>query len=309
MYPDMARNPAQHHLIKTIWHPKVLPGTMDKSPIYDSTQPQGTDPRKLSRSDVMSQMNSIDLKKILSFPFQKEEARGRFLVGSLLVLSSYFIPLLPFVLVAGYLLRIIRQAIDDDDLQLPAWDDWGTFAVDGLKVSLVGMVYMLPGLLVYFVGMGFYFIGIFSSELMTQTSNYGSASQAGLPLVLFASMLVLFLSLFIGSLLTFLGGAPLPIATSHLAAKNRLAAAFQVGEWWKIFNANKSGYLIALIFSFGLAALLYLGTMLVYYSIFLCCLIPLLTAPAAFYVSVVSSALFGSTYRDSLELLENRDEG
>jgi hypothetical protein len=59
----------------------------------------------------------------------------------------------------------------------------------------------------------------------------------------------------------------------------------------------------------GLAAILYYALTLAYITVILCFVIPLLMAPAGFYLSLISAALFGQTYRESTILLEARTAG
>jgi hypothetical protein len=87
-----------------------------------------------------------------------------------------------------------------------------------------------------------------------------------------------------------------------------VAAAFRVREWWPLLRANKLGYLIAWVVVAGLMALSYAALIMVYYTLVLCCFIPLLMAPAGFYVSLVSAALFGQTYRESVAMLAARNQ-
>ena len=44
--------------------------------------------------------------------------------------------------------------------------------------------------------------------------------------------------------------------------------------------------------------------MIAYCTVVLCCLIPFVLAPIGFYLSLVSAALFGQTYRESVSMVE-----
>jgi hypothetical protein len=50
----------------------------------------------------------------------------------------------------------MRQAVEGEELSLPAWEDWGRLAGDGLRTMLVGLAYLGPGMLVFWAGMGLY---------------------------------------------------------------------------------------------------------------------------------------------------------
>ncbi len=58
----------------------------------------------------------------------------------------------------------------------------------------------------------------------------------------------------------------------------------------------------------GLMGILYFASMLAYYSIVLCCFIPILMAPIGFYVSLVGAALFGHIYRESAAIRASRQQ-
>jgi hypothetical protein len=249
------------------------------------------------------------LKTLFKFPFQGPNWRNRFIVGAALTLAAYIVPILPLIFVHGYILGIIRRAIEGQDLALPAWDDWGKLGVDGLRLTLVGLAYLLPGILVFFVGWFLYFVTSFAFPMLAAAAEGGGDAMVGLLVMLgvFGSLAVLMLSMFVGSILVLLGAIPLPVATCHFAAHDKVAAAFRVGEWWPFLRVNKLGYFVAWVVVFGLVAVLYLVITLAYYTCVLCCFIPLLAAPIGFYVSLISAALFGQLYRESTEMLAARE--
>jgi len=59
----------------------------------------------------------------------------------------------------------------------------------------------------------------------------------------------------------------------------------------------------------GLIGMVYIGFMLAYSTLVLCCLLPILMAPFGLYITLVGSALFGQTYHDSQALLRRNDQG
>lgn len=244
----------------------------------------------------MSDSTTItSLKEIFRFPFTGTEWRSRFLLGSVLMLASLVIPILPGLLVAGYALRIMRQAIAGHELSLPPWDDWGKLFMDGLRYAVVSIVFFLPGLIVMGIGLAGYFGGFFVGGAAQETAEGLVAMLAGMGIYL--------IGLAVGMLLLALGAIPWPAATAHFVAQDNLAAAFRVREWWPFLKANKLGYLIAWVTVLGMY---YLGSFalgVLIYTIVLCCLLPFAIPPAALYFSVFSAALFGRTYRESGALL------
>ena len=245
----------------------------------------------------MAQAHTIStLKETFGFPFRSPDWQGRFLVGSALLLLSFVIPILPAIFVYGYVLGIMRQAIEGRPLSLPAWEDWGRFWKDGWRVFLVGLVFMAPGLAILCGGSALYFIG--AAGLPFLETSGGELAGAALTLFLL-SFIIFFVSLFAGSLLTVLGAIPFPFAAAHLTAQDSLGAALRPGEWWPALRKSKVEYFIAWVIVFGLFGVAYLATILAYYSLILCFLVPVLAAPLGFYASLVAGALFGETYREA----------
>ena len=97
------------------------------------------------------------LKAIWRTPYRGSEWPVRFLIGCLLIFSGYLIPIIPWVFVAGYGIRVMRKAIEADQLELPPWDNWGAMAWDGVRAMLIALILLLPGMIVLFGGLGQYF--------------------------------------------------------------------------------------------------------------------------------------------------------
>lgn len=250
---------------------------------------------------------TIALRSWLRFPFRHPEWKNRFLIGSLLTLANYVIPLIPGLFVAGYMLRVMRQTIEGQEPTLPEWDDWGGLATDGLQVWAISLIYMLPGIVVMVGGwvlyMGFTMLFPFLSFGMEEPDL-----TFFFPIILVASMVVMFLSMFLGMLLYVVGIAPLPMVVSHFAARNDFGVAFRVREWWALIRSNPFGYLAGWVISMGLFFVFYLAIFVLYYSICLMPLAILLVAPPAFYVGLLGFALFGQIYRESAALLLLEDK-
>ncbi|MBN2393427.1 MAG: DUF4013 domain-containing protein, partial [Anaerolineae bacterium] len=134
--------------------------------------------------------------------------------------------------------------------------------------------------------------------------EHGHNGFAVIPLFFVGSMIIMFVSIFLGTILTFLGGVPLPVALSHFVAKDQVGAAFRFREWWKLLWRNKIGYFIAWVLCGGLLLAWYLAFMLLYSTMILCILIPVLSAPLLFYLLLVWTAVFGETYRESVDLAD-----
>ncbi|MGB9777282.1 MAG: DUF4013 domain-containing protein [Anaerolineae bacterium] len=237
----------------------------------------------------MSRNTLVELKHLFRFPFQEPDWVNRFIIGSALIFAGWVVPILPVLFVYGYAVEVMRRVIGGEEPSLPPWQDWGRLFVDGLRAFAVGLVYLLPGTLVYFGGMGLYFASFFIPLLANREPTMA---------LVMVTMALFFISLFLGSLLLFLGAIPLPAAMAHFVAENRLGAAFQVRRWWAVLKERRWEYLAAWILLFGMMGLLYVLWMLLYYTICLCWLMPILAAPVAFYTTLVFAALFGQVWRE-----------
>lgn len=232
------------------------------------------------------------VRDLLRFPFQGEEWATRFVIGAALIFVSFFIPILPLIFVGGYVLDLIRRGARGEAPALPAWSDWGRLAMDGLRGFVAVFIYTLPALVCLIGSTVVYLIGIIWVPM-------GDPQDPTAALIVFAALAIFMIGLGLGMLLWLLASAILPVATSHLAVRGRLGAAFQVGEWWPILWRNKATWLAAWVVLAGLYTLVSLVITVAYYSVVLCCVVPLLLAPASFYLLAVAGALIGQTYRIS----------
>jgi hypothetical protein len=262
---------------------------------------------------MSQELTTTSIKSLLKFPFKEQDWKSRFLVGSLLVLACFVVPIAPWLFAYGYYIRVMRRAGKGEELSMPAWDDWGGLAKDGVHGFLVQMVYMLPGLLVYLGGVFIYFVISFGLPILSPLLMLGSeGDQSAIPLILaplililvFVSMAILFISIFLGMALIFLGAIPLPMALAHFAAQGNLSAAFRVKEWWPLLRANKLGYFIAWVIVAGLGVMLYWAILPLYFTFIFSFLVFIVLIPLYFYLLLVSAAVFGRTYWESVGLVE-----
>lgn len=257
----------------------------------------------------MSEVTTLrGLKRFFAFPFEGPDWQKRFIIGAALIVVSFVIPVIPLIFVCGYVLQVMRRAIEGQALALPEWEDWGKLGVDGLRYGVVGLVFMLPGILVYSGGMGIYMVASMLLPVSMQMMDHGRGSFAVIPLLFVVSMLILFISIFLGMILMFLGAIPLPAALAHFVAKDQVGAAFRFREWWPLLWRNKMGYFIAWVLCGGLVGISYYGILLLYSTMVLCVLIPVLAAPLLFYLPLVCAAVFGETYRESESIVEANQE-
>jgi len=80
-------------------------------------------------------------EEAIRYPWKGEDNLKNVAIGGVLTLLGVF--LLPMFFVLGYGLEVIRRVSDGDVAEPPAWEDWGTLFVDGLKVFVITVVYSL----------------------------------------------------------------------------------------------------------------------------------------------------------------------
>jgi hypothetical protein len=265
---------------------------------------------------MAQELTTTSLKALFRFPFKEQDWKNRFLVGVLLCLACFipFLGVVAWVIIFGYVIQVMRRASTGEELELPPWGDWGGLVRDGIQGFLVQIVFMLPGFLVYFGGVLLYFFASFGLPLLFSIPMAGSEGDpspaAALVLLMvfavFASMIVLFISIFLGMALMFLGAIPLPMALAHFSVRGNLSAAFRVKEWWPLLRANKLGYFIAWVIVAGLVVVLYWAILPIYLTIILSFLVFVAIAPISFYVLLMGGAVFGRTYWESVALMEAR---
>jgi hypothetical protein len=229
---------------------------------------------------------------LISFPFRDPAWQRKLLTGSLLILASGFLPLLPLLPALGYMARLMRDGARNSDASvLPEWTDWGALFVDGLRQFGVTFLMSLPAVAVIMLGNFVYLGGMLG---MTLGNNHANSGPAGAVFAL--TMLIFFFSLVVGIALSMITWLILPPVLAHVAVREQFAAAFQVGTWWRILRSNLSGFLAMLILVAGLYLVIMFAFQALFWTMILCLVTPLLVAPVSFYVLVILGRLTGQAY-------------
>ena len=242
-----------------------------------------------------------ELKQYFRFPFQDRESRSRFALGCALMLAGYVFPVLPGLLVYGYALQILGRSAQGEAPSMPAWEDWPGLLSLGFRGTIVQLIFTLPAVAVFLVGFAAYFGALVPFSIASGTD--ANVSDPAI-VAFFVAMLILILSIVLGSVLFVLGILPLPASTAHFAAQDRLAAAFRIREWWRILSANKLGYFVVFVVVSGIFGIAYWAFMILYSTLVLLCIGFLVIVPAGVYTLLVGAALFGEAYRDGAESLQ-----
>lgn len=238
-------------------------------------------------------------QEMFTWYFKDPDWKNKFLIGSILYLAIYIVPIIGWVgmLIAyGYGILIFRDVLRGKQPTLPAWEKYGALLRDGLKANIAGLGYLVLMFLMM--------IGVLALSLFGMGLSYPSIVGEGR---LTSAMLPAFLAWFsVGllgaiSLITFLGmlvTLPWSIAIGQYARAGQMRAGYRLGEMWKIFRANARGFVIALIaYSAAFIGLNSLAFLL-NFTIILCLLSQFVMAPILFYLTLIWAHLFGIAYRE-----------
>lgn len=243
----------------------------------------------------MESPSLMNFKNLLSFPFKDKKSGSKILIGSLLIFSSAIIPILPLLIVLGYIMQIAKRIIDGDgELSMPEWDQWGEYLRDGFKWLVALLLYSIPLIIIFSIGYFVYFASFIGLAAFEESVNPPVWSII-LP---FFGMGVLFLTMFIGILLALVEFVFLPAGLMHIVHTGKFSSAFHVNQWWPVMKKNFLGFLVAIIFLFGFYYFMMMAFSALYMSVVLCFVIPFAMAPLTFLMGLWTIPLFAQAYRE-----------
>lgn len=235
----------------------------------------------------------FDLNHLLYFPVENSAARKNFLIGALVILASFIVPFLPYLLAIGYNMRIMQQIIAGEKPRMVDWDDWERMLKDGLKLFGVQFIYSLPLLLVFLPTMLILFVTPFMAAIM-ENENIFFLSFIVFPIFV---VCLLPLSLAVGLII--------PAPQAHVAATGQFSAGFRLSEWWPIFRKNIGGFLVAFLIIYGVSMLVSIAFQFISMTVILLCLLPFILPAFSFYLLLVQHALYAQAYYEGREKLTN----
>jgi hypothetical protein len=242
-----------------------------------------------------------NLQEILLFPVRDDHARKQFLLACLAALAGFVIPIVPFVLLAGYSAIVMRQIMDErKPPSMPEWQgrDWSAMLLDGLRLYGIQFVLTLPLLLL--MGFGIFF-------LMGGTIATTIASEEGARALAPIGLLFMFIGV---GFMMFIALLSLPYtvivsaAGPHVITKGSFTAGFEFREWWQVLRKGVGqfilAYAIVLVVSFVFAAVMQIAAL----TIVLMCVVPFVMIPYTAYLLLITNALYAQAYatgRDALQ--------
>jgi hypothetical protein len=246
-------------------------------------------------------LTSEYIQNLLTFPFRDAKWKEKMLVGSLIAFASFMIPFIPQLLLTGYGVQMARRMVlENAEPHLPEWNDWGALLMDGLRVGFVRFVYLLPVFVPFICG----YLGLFGS-IMTEVILDESGRAGGNVEGMFTAFgfLIFFGSFFMAMILLLPTSLIMAPASTHAAVKQEFAAAFRFRAWWPIFRGNLSGYILGFVLLLGLGIVAGFALQIIYFTIILCFILPLVIAVYAYYASLIYEAVFAQIYREGVQKL------
>jgi hypothetical protein len=241
----------------------------------------------------------IDLNQTFSFPFKDAEARKHFLIGCLVSLTTIIIPILPFFVLYGYAIRIVKQIMNNETPHMVAWDDWGGMFKDGAKMFGIRIIYSIP-IMILAIPL---FISMFAMPIfMSDISN----SQADTLFPIF--MLIVFGTLCVLIPISLPLSVIIPGAEMYVVDKDEFAAGFRIREWWPILRANLSGFIAAFAIFYLATMVMSLAIQIIGATLIFACLLPFLLPVITMYTTLIMYTTIAQAYkvgREKLALAEN----
>ncbi|HNA89329.1 MAG TPA: DUF4013 domain-containing protein [Anaerolineales bacterium] len=237
----------------------------------------------------------FDLKELFMFPFKDDESRKYFLVGSLIALAGFIIPILPYLVLFGYAVQIAKQAMQGQPLRMVPWDDWSGLLKDGLKLFGIRMAFSLPILIIAIPLM------IAGIAMPFVAGNMDSNSSD--------AFIALFSFIMLGSICVIIPiSIPLvviiPAAEMHVIEKGgEFAAGFRFKEWWPILRANLGGFIAAFGIYYLASFVLIFAVQLLAATIILACLVFILMPAITLYITLLMYVTAAIAYRGGVEKL------
>jgi hypothetical protein len=234
-----------------------------------------------------------NLQETLLFPVRDAEARKQFLIACLVMLASFFIPLLPMILIVGYSMKVMRQVIDEHKApSMPQWQgsDWSEMFLDGLRLYGVQLIFTIPLLLLMGVGMLSLLAGSLSITALSEESTRSLAPIGILFFVIGIALIMVF------SLLSLPYGVILSAVAPHVAAKRSFAAGFELREWWPILRKGLGQFILAYAVSFAVSFVFIIIMQVAMITFVLMCIIPFIMIPYTVYLMLIGNALYAEAY-------------
>lgn len=148
----------------------------------------------------------VEIEDAISYPMQSDNWVVTVLIGG--ALGLFFWLLVPIFILQGYYANVIRTKLAGET-EPPSFGDWGQLLIDGLKLFVIGIVYMLVPVLI-------------GGVLAVVGALLGSASEA-------LGFLMFLLAFFVYLVLALAFGYFASVGIVNFVHEDDLSAAFDIG--------------------------------------------------------------------------------
>jgi hypothetical protein len=218
---------------------------------------------------------NVDIETLVKYPMESDEWVKTVAIGGVAIIFSFLV--VPWFLVAGYVVRAIRAGMDGAE-KPPVFDEWGDLLKEGFVAGIIGLVYQIVPIIVLSV-----FVG--GSVLAMAT---GSEAGAGI------GMVGLLGGLFVGWVLALVFGYVGFAGVANYAKEGNFGAGFDFGVISDVVTSR--AYLMAWVYviALNLVAAVVVGLLNV---------VPILGgivgAFVIFYALVIAGWLWGNGFAEA----------
>lgn len=173
----------------------------------------------------------MDISKSFSYQFEDKQWISKLGITALITL----VPILNFAL-AGYMVGLMRNVMDNSSEPLPNWDDLGKKFIDGLILAAARLIYLLPLIIIFMPIIIIAFSGIISGNKNLQDVGKLMAGAGGILLVGVICLLVIY---------AFALSVVFPVIEIIFARKGTFASCFNLREAYDLISRNSGPFFTA----------------------------------------------------------------
>ena len=217
----------------------------------------------------------VNYLETLKYPFSDKKS---FLIGFLM--SVFWWLIVPMFFVFGYVVESIREILQNSN-KLPHWftvENWKTFLIHGLNVTLIGLVYLVPPIALSMAStaiMGDITLAVFTGEMP-------QFNAIGITLFAFGFLLLLIAIFF------------LPISIILYAASENIRYAFSLTEILprlkRVILPYAQAYFISIVLFFAILLFLLIPGINLFFGVIM--------GGLFFYHFMFTFRLFAEIFRD-----------
>jgi hypothetical protein len=212
---------------------------------------------------------ALDIGKAFKFPLSDAEWVKKVIIGTVLM----WIPIV-FFFPMGYAYRVFKKVLGKAEPVLMEWEDWGGYFMDGLKVFVVYLIYMIVPMILSFLAQGLIASGVYRSAM-------GGSGGAMMGLGWFIYVIAIILSICLGLMV--------PMAVAYFAKGNEnFGEVFRFGDIISSVFKVIGDYIIVIVIAVGVWVVLAVTFMIIIGFI----LLPI----CIFYLMLVFAVLYGQAF-------------